>query len=129
MFVDVTTYNSKNYYVQGAVLIPGKLPVTGRETVLDAINFSGGLASSADHKGVVLYRQTRKGEPPQALRIDIDQITMGDDLSTNYQLLPGDRLVVPRNPSFKADPPWKPTPSIPNTPLDSGLARLPISIE
>ena len=32
----------------------------------------------------------------QALPIDIDQITMGDDLSTNYQVLPGDRLVVPR---------------------------------
>ena len=31
----------------------------------------------------------------QRLPIDIDQITMGDDPSTNYQLLPGDRLVVP----------------------------------
>jgi polysaccharide export outer membrane protein len=104
VFVDVTLYNSKNYYVQGAVLIPGKLPVTGRDTVLDAINYSGGLASSADHQGVVVYRQTRKGEPPQALRIDIDQITMGDDLSTNYQLLPGDRLVVPHRPSSEAEP-------------------------
>jgi polysaccharide biosynthesis/export protein len=102
VFVDVTAYNSKNYYVQGAVLLPGKLPVTGMDTVLDAINYSAGLTSWADHQGVVVYRQTRKGEPPQALHVDIDQIIMGDDLSTNYQLLPGDRLVVPNNPNYKA---------------------------
>ena len=95
VFVDVTAYNSKNYYVQGAVLITGKLPVTGMDTVLDAIHYSGGLASSADHQGVVVYRQTKKGEPPQAMHVDIDQITMGDDLSTNYQLLPGIALLCP----------------------------------
>ena len=32
----------------------------------------------------------------QTLKIDIDQIMMGDDLSTNYQLFAGDRLVVRR---------------------------------
>ena len=31
----------------------------------------------------------------QPLKIDVDQILMGDDLSTNYQLMPGDRLVAP----------------------------------
>jgi polysaccharide biosynthesis/export protein len=103
VFVDVTAYNSKNYYVQGEVLIPGKMPITGRETILDAINYAGGMTGQADHKGVVLYRQPLKGGPLEALRIDIDQITLGDDLSTNYQLLPGDRLVIPRNASSKAD--------------------------
>ena len=104
VFVEVTAYNSKNYYVHGAVHIAGKLPVTGTDTVLDAINYAGGLASSADHQGVVVYRQMRKGEPPQAMHVDIDQILMGDDLSTNYQLLPGDRLVVPYNPNYIAAP-------------------------
>ena len=82
---------------------PGELPVTGRETILDAINFAGGLSPQADHKGVVLYRQPPKGGPLAGLPIDIDQITMGDDLSTNYQLMPGDRLVVPRNANSKPD--------------------------
>ncbi len=103
VFVDVTAYNSKNYYVQGEVLVPGKLPVTGMETILDAINYAGGMSTQADHNGVVLYRQPPKGGPLKALHVDIDQITMGDDLSTNYQLLPGDRLVVPRNANVKAD--------------------------
>ena len=39
VFVDVTAYNSKNYYVLGDVLIPGRLPITGNETVLDAIEY------------------------------------------------------------------------------------------
>jgi len=39
----------------------------------------------------------------RAMRIDIDQIMMGDDLSTNYQLEPGDRLVVPRKQTLKPD--------------------------
>jgi polysaccharide biosynthesis/export protein len=103
VFVDVTTYNSKNYYVQGEVVIPGRLPVTGTDTILDAIHYAGGLTPRADHKNVALYRQPKKGGSLQALRVDVDQITMGDDLSTNYQLLPGDRLVVPRDPSSEAE--------------------------
>ena len=67
MFVDVTAYNSKNYYVQGEVAVPGRLPVTGKETVLDAINYAGGLTSQADHKAVVLYRQPSKGGPVAGL--------------------------------------------------------------
>ena len=103
VFVEVTAYNSKNYYIQGEVLIPGKLPLTGRDTILDAINYAGGMNAQADHTGVVLYRQPSKGGPLEVLPIDIDQIMMGDDLSTNYQLLPGDRLVIPRNSSAKPE--------------------------
>jgi polysaccharide biosynthesis/export protein len=104
VFVDVTAYNSKNYYIQGEVVISGKLPVTGRETILDAINYAGGMSAQADHNGVVLYRQPPNGGPLEVLPIDIDQITMGDDLSTNYQILPGDRLVIPRDASAKPVP-------------------------
>src|SRR5262245_1813991 len=42
VFVDVTAYNSKVYYVQGDVASPGRMPITGNETVLDAINYAGG---------------------------------------------------------------------------------------
>jgi RNA polymerase sigma factor (sigma-70 family) len=95
VFVDVTAYNSKNYYVQGEIVVPCRLPVTGRETILDAIHFAGGLTLHADRRNVVLYRQAKGGEL-QKMPVNIDQIMMGDDLSTNYQLEPGDRLVVPR---------------------------------
>ena len=50
----------------------------------------------ADHEQVFLYRERYQGRAVQTLKIDIDQIMMGDDLSTNYQILPGDKLVVHR---------------------------------
>ena len=104
VFVDITLYNSKNYYVEGCVVTPGRFPVTGSERILDAIHFVGGLTRQADPKRVVLYRESAKGGSLLALQIDLDQITMGDDLSTNYQLLPGDRLVVPGTVSLNPDP-------------------------
>jgi RNA polymerase sigma factor (sigma-70 family) len=94
VFVDVTAYNSKNYYVLGMVVSPGRFVVTGHETILDAICYAGGLTPEADHDRVVLYR-VEKGGVLRSLPIAIDQIMMGDDPTTNYQLLPGDRLVVP----------------------------------
>ena len=47
VFVDVTAYNSKNYYMEGDVLVTGRMPITGNETVLDAIHFAGGLMPTA----------------------------------------------------------------------------------
>ena len=95
VFVDVAKSNSKFFYVLGAVAVTGRLPVTGKETILDAVSKVGGLTQDADHKNVFLYRPDFHGGPLQSMRVDINQIMMGDDLSTNYQLLNKDRLVVP----------------------------------
>lgn len=92
--VEVMISNSKSYYVLGAIVGPGRMSVTGHETILDAINQAGGLTENADHKHVVLYRMG-KDRVLQKLPVDIDEIMLGDDPTTNYQLLPGDRLVVP----------------------------------
>ena len=98
VFVDVTAYNSKFYYVQGAVVVPGRLQVTGNETILDAINLAGGLTPEANRDKVVLYRHEDAHGPIKALPVDINQIMLGADPTTNYQLKPGDRLVVPQLP-------------------------------
>ena len=100
VFVDVTAYNSEYYYVQGDVQIPGRLNYTGGETVLDVLQFVGSLLPSADRAKIRLIRSFPKGSPVQVLPIDYEEITMGTDSSTNYQILPGDRLVVPRDASY-----------------------------
>ncbi|MGO9469448.1 MAG: sigma-70 family RNA polymerase sigma factor [Isosphaeraceae bacterium] len=100
VFVDVTAYNSANYYIEGDVVTAGKCPITGNDTVLDAIHYAGGLLPSADGSQVKLIRSYPKGSPVQVLPIDYEQVTMGTDGSTNYQLLPNDRLVVPRDPKY-----------------------------
>ncbi len=97
--MDVTAYNSKNYYIYGWVNSPGRLPVTGGETVLDALNFAGGLCHGADTSKIRIMRSFPKGSPVQILPVDYDEITTGTDPSTNYQIVPNDRLVVPGAPS------------------------------
>jgi RNA polymerase sigma factor (sigma-70 family) len=96
VFVDVTAYNSKNYYVYGYVHEPGRLPITGGETVLDALSFVGGLLPGADTRKIQIMRSFPKGSPVQILPVDYDEITTGIDTSTNYQIMPNDRIVVPR---------------------------------
>lgn len=96
VFVDVTAYNSQNYYVLGEVALPGRLPYTGGDTVLDVIQYAGGLLPTADKAQIRLIRSFPKGSPAQVLPINYGEVTMGTDSSTNYAMLPNDRLVIPR---------------------------------
>ena len=99
VFCDVTAYNSKNYYVLGDVLITGKLPITGNETVLDAINFAGGLMPTAAPANIRLVRPAPPGACcEQVLPINMAAITSGGDPTTNYQIMPNDRIIVYRDP-------------------------------
>lgn len=102
VFVDVTAYNSKVYFVMGDVLAPGRLPITGNETVLDAINFAGGLAPTASVPNIRLVRPAPPGSScQQVLPINYEAIVHAGDTTTNYQLMPGDRIVVYRDPIIR----------------------------
>ncbi len=96
VFVDIASYNSKVYFVQGDVGQPGRLPWTGAETVLDALQYAGGLTATAEPKDIHLYRPARAGKPTKDYPIDLDAIRKGNPVA-NLQLFPGDRLVVGRN--------------------------------
>jgi polysaccharide export outer membrane protein len=99
VFVDITAYNSKNYYMEGDFLITGRLPITGNETVLDAIHFAGGLMPTAAPQNMRLVRPAPPGACcEQVLPINLAAITSGGDPTTNYQLMPGDRIVAYRDP-------------------------------
>jgi protein involved in polysaccharide export with SLBB domain len=97
VFVDVTAYNSKNYYVEGDFLVNGRMPWTGSETVLDAIHFAGGFLPSAEPKDIRLVRPARGGKPAKVFTVDYDAIRDKGDVTSNYQIFPGDRLIVGRN--------------------------------
>jgi polysaccharide export outer membrane protein len=100
--VDVFSYNSKVYYVitegagQGDNV--AKFPVTGNETVLDAIAQVNGL-SKLSSKEIWIARPAPSGIGcDQVLPVDIDAIMRGGATATNYQLLPGDRLFIAQDP-------------------------------
>ena len=116
VFVDVVSYNSKAYYVQGEVARPGRFPITGNETVLDAVNYAGGLVGEKAKVNVRLIRPRpaavangTKGPTGGEMTLNVDLAAIVDrgDAKTNYQLFPGDRLVAYRDPAV----PPGPTPS------------------
>ena len=85
---------SKYYYVLGTVTTQGRFPIIGNETVLDAILAAGLLAKSRP-EDAYLVRPHPVNAHDQILKIDWDGIKNRGDTMTNYQLFPGDRLVVP----------------------------------
>lgn len=94
--VDVRVYNSRFYYVDGDVGLAGRFPSQGNETVLDAITHAGGLSPTAEPRSISLYRPGRGGMPARVYAIDLAKIKAGE-ATLNYQLFPGDRLIVERN--------------------------------
>ena len=96
--LDVYAYNSKVYYIitEGAGFGERvvRLPITGNETVLDAIAQIGGLQQTSSTK-IWISRPTPHGDNcDQVLPVDWASVTAGGATSTNYQLLPGDRLFI-----------------------------------
>lgn len=96
--VEVRQYNSKVFYVitAGAGLGDNvrRIPVTGNETVLDAISAVDGLSqvSSAD---IWVARPAPGGIGyEQIMPVDYDAIAQGGSAATNYQIMPGDRVFI-----------------------------------
>ncbi len=111
--VDIAAYNSKVYYVItdgggfGETVV--RIPYTGNETVLDAIANVQGL-SEVSSKMLWISRPAPNGTGcAQRLPVDWRAITEDGITTTNYQLLPGDRIYI------RADK---------LTALDSALAKI-----
>jgi polysaccharide export outer membrane protein len=97
--VVVSTSNSKSYFVQRAGASPRRFPLTGDETVLDALNRAGFTAGSSPSPGIRLVRLSSSGfGRSYSLPIDYEAILRGGDPATNHRLLPGDRIIVARDP-------------------------------
>ncbi len=95
--VDVYAYNSKRYYVilQGAGMgdVVYTFPVTGNETVLDAVSQVNGLQSFSS-KNIWIARPSPFAHDTLVLPVDWKSVTSMASTETNYQILPGDRLFV-----------------------------------
>lgn len=96
--VDVIAYNSKVFYVitEGAGLGDNvrRVPVTGNETVLDALSAVNGL-SQVSSAHIWIARPAPGGFGcEQILPVDYEAIAQGGSSTTNYQILPGDRVFI-----------------------------------
>ncbi len=96
--LSVFAYNSKVYYVvtEGAGLgdTLARFPITGNETVLDALTQVNGL-SRVSSKRVWIARPMPGGSGCDVvLPVNWKEITAGGATATNYQVLPGDRIFI-----------------------------------
>jgi protein involved in polysaccharide export with SLBB domain len=96
--VDIVAYNSKRYYVITQAAGPGdsvaEFPITGNETVLDAIARIGGIPAASSTNIWIARPAPNQAAFQQILNVHWDEISKGASTETNYQLLPGDRLHV-----------------------------------
>jgi len=106
--LDVAVYNSKVFYVildgggNGQSVI--RLPITGNETVLDAISQVFGLSAVSSKHHMRLARPAPAcSEKDQVLAVDWVGITTRGRTETNFQLMPGDRLYVQADPVVTFD--------------------------
>ena len=97
VLVDVLFYNSKTFYVitEGAGFGDSvvRLPITGQQTVLNAISSIQGISQFSSTK-IWIARPSPVGEAEQILPVDWHAITRLGDPTTNYQIMPKDRVFI-----------------------------------
>lgn len=100
--VDVAAYNSKVYYLiydgGGYGQQVFRMPITGNETVLDAIGKAQGLAPVSSTRKIWVARPTPGNLGYRNIMpVDWHAITQAGATDTNYELFPGDRVYVQAN--------------------------------
>jgi polysaccharide export outer membrane protein len=90
IFVDEAS--SQGVTVLGEVTRPGIYPDTADRKLYEIISEAGGFTASASRKIAII----RKSQP-DPIRIDLPR-NLGDDLSGNIEIMPGDTITIPRAP-------------------------------
>ena len=107
VLVDVLAYNSKVIYVvtdgggSGESVV--RLPFTGNETVLDAMSQVDGLSEVSSKNIWVARPGLAASNAAQTMAVDWRAITQDAVTTTNYQLLPGDRIYIKADQMIAAD--------------------------
>jgi polysaccharide export outer membrane protein len=96
--VDFLAYNSKRFYVitdgGGYGEQVYTFPVTGDQTVLDALSYIGGLPPVSSKMHIWVARRNPGNGYASVLPVDWIGTTQRGEGPTNYQILPGDRVYV-----------------------------------
>jgi hypothetical protein len=76
-----------------------RIPVTGNETVLDALTLVGGLSAvSSKHHIFLARRVPGPGKCSAVMKVDLCGTEKKGGTATNYQLFPGDRVYICSDP-------------------------------
>jgi autotransporter-associated beta strand protein len=98
VWVDVLGYNSKVFYIitDGAGMGDNvrRIPMTGNETVLDAVAAIGGLSQFSSKKMWIARPSATDSQTGTILPVDYAGITQRGATATNYQIMAGDRIFI-----------------------------------
>ncbi len=106
--VDVDQYKSQSVFVIGEVRSPGKLTMTGRMALIEALALAGSPTTAASNELVVVHpKRPQPGEPTlpeddkdaEMTRINIKELQMGR-AGQNVTLQDGDTIFVPKAQTF-----------------------------
>jgi polysaccharide export outer membrane protein len=81
----------------GEATQPRTLPYREGMTVIDAIIEARGLTRYAAGNRAEIIRRDSPGSPPRNLRIRLDDLMRGGDVSQDVPLRPGDTIVIPQS--------------------------------
>jgi polysaccharide biosynthesis/export protein len=101
--VALVGFEQPSYVVGGEVGSPGKYPVHGRITALQAVEIAGGFRDSGKASQILLIRPVDNARGQTTL-IDLKKVLSGKELAEDIELKPGDMLVVPKTRLAKVTP-------------------------
>jgi polysaccharide export outer membrane protein len=91
----VREVNSYAIFVLGEVVKPGKYPLKSKTTLLQGITIAGGFTPLAARNKVVVFRFSDHGNGSEKMKASYDDIVLRDGSQQNFELKPGDTIVVP----------------------------------
>ena len=91
--VIVRQINSRKVYITGEVTKGGAFPLTGSLTVMQVIALAGGVLEYAKVNEITVLRE-EEGRT-RAHRFSYEDVSRGQKLEQNFELRPGDTIVVP----------------------------------
>ncbi len=94
--VDLKTFDAPFFVATGEVLKPGKYDLRGDLTVTQGVAIAGGLAPSAKHSQVLLFRRV-SNDWMEVKKINVKQILQAKNVQEDLHLQPGDMIFVPKN--------------------------------
>ena len=88
----VTEFNNNNVFLLGAFNWPGEYKLESQATLLQALSLAKGFTPDADRSALNITRGTGT-----VIRINLDELLRGGNMSLNVRLQPGDVLFLPEN--------------------------------
>jgi polysaccharide export outer membrane protein len=90
--VIVDEFNNNNVFLLGAFNWPGEYKLESQATLLQALSLAKGFTPDADRSGLTITRGAST-----VIRINLDELLRGGNMSLNVRLRPGDVLFLPEN--------------------------------